>query len=62
MRYLTLFKLKWLELFSAPVLMIGLLVMPLVLGLIAGTANRANVQPEIRLAVIDQDQTTRACP
>ena len=57
MRFLVLLKLKWQTLFAARGLMILLLIVPLMLGLIAGTANRANRQAEIRLAVIDLDQT-----
>ena len=57
MRYLLLLKIKLLDLLAMRSLMIVLMLAPLVLGLIAGSANLANEKPEIRLALVDLDQT-----
>ena len=56
-RYVLLLRLKILDLLNLRGLMVVLLAAPLLLGLIAGSANVANQRPDIRLAVIDQDQT-----
>jgi len=57
MRYLTLLRLKLLDLITMRTLMAVLVAVPLVLGLIAGSANLANQNPDVRLAIVDQDQT-----
>ncbi len=50
-------KLKLIELLNRPVILIVLLILPLLLGSIAGVANVRNTGKDIYLAVIDQDQT-----
>lgn len=57
MRYLLLLKLKLLDLLAMRILMIVLVLAPLVLGLIAGSANLANTNPEIHLGLVDMDQS-----
>ena len=57
MRYLTLLRLKLIDLLAMRSLMVVLVAVPLALGLIAGSANLANQNPEVRLAIVDQDQT-----
>jgi hypothetical protein len=57
MRYWTILRLKLIDLLSIRGLMIIFAVIPLLLGLIAGTANLSNLRPDIRLAVADLDQT-----
>ncbi len=57
MRLLSLLRLKLLDLFASPALFVLVLIAPPLLGLIGGAANRANVQPTIRMAVVDQDQS-----
>lgn len=57
MRYLALWRLKMIDLLSMRGLMAVLLLAPLFMGLIAGSANLANQRPDIRLAVVDLDQT-----
>lgn len=57
MSILNILRLKILDLAAAKGLMIMLLVLPPLLGLIAGTANLANQTPVVRLAVIDLDQS-----
>lgn len=54
---LNILRLKILDLAAAKALMIMLLVLPPLLGLIAGTANLANQEPVVRLAVVDLDQS-----
>ncbi|HBP37802.1 MAG TPA: hypothetical protein DD640_03515 [Clostridiales bacterium] len=57
MRFLRLLSLKILDLLAMRSLLIVLLLAPLALGLLAGSANLANQEPDIRLAVVDRDQT-----
>ncbi len=57
MSILNLLRLKILNLLSSRLLMIMLLILPILLGLMAGTANVANTQPDVRLAVVDQDHS-----
>ena len=57
MRFLKLLSLKILDLLAMRSLLIVLLLAPLALGLLAGSANLANQNPDIRLAVVDMDQT-----
>ncbi len=57
MRFLTLLKLKLIDLLAMRSLMVVLILAPLLLGLIAGSANLSNQRPDIRLAVVDQDQS-----
>lgn len=54
---LNAFRLKLTDLLSSRVLLLALVILPILLGLMAGTANTANRQPDIVLAVIDQDQS-----
>ena len=49
--------LKFRELLSTPVFLVVLLLMPVLLGLVAGEANLANRSPDISLAVVDLDGT-----
>ncbi|MBP7402816.1 MAG: hypothetical protein KBA30_09390 [Clostridia bacterium] len=57
MGFLTILRLKAADLFSRRVLLLALLVLPAALGLVAGSANRVNADPAIRLALVDQDRT-----
>jgi hypothetical protein len=57
MRFLLLIKIKLLDLLAMRGLMIVLMLAPLALGLITGSANLANEQPSISLAIVDLDQT-----
>ena len=57
MRYLIIFKLKAMDVLAMKGLVASLFLMPLLFGWIAGAANIANVAPDIRLALTDQDQT-----
>ena len=50
-------KIKLIELLNRPVILIVLLILPLLLGSIAGVANVRNTGKDIYLAIIDQDQT-----
>lgn len=50
-------KLKLIELLNRPVILVVLLVLPLLLGSIAGVANVRNTGKDIYLAVVDQDQS-----
>ena len=56
-RYLTLFRLKLLDLLAMRGLVLVFAIIPLLLGLLAGTANLGNERSDVRLAVIDQDQS-----
>ena len=57
MSILNLLRLKIIELLASRGLMVLVLVLPPLLGLVAGNANTANVRPEVRLAVVDEDQS-----
>lgn len=57
MRYITLLRLKLIDLLAMRSLMVILVLAPLALGLIAGSANLANQRPDVRLVVVDQDQS-----
>lgn len=57
MSVLNILRLKILDLLSSRVLVIMLLVLPPLLGLVAGTANIANQQPVVRLAAVDLEQS-----
>jgi hypothetical protein len=50
-------KIKILDLLNRPVILILLLVLPVLLGSIAGTANVRNTGKEIALAIVDEDNT-----
>ncbi len=52
------FRLKLLDLLSARGLLVLLVLLPTLLGFMAGTANAANRQPQIILSVVDEDQST----
>jgi len=56
MRFLTLVWLKLQELLTLRVLMLILLLLPPLIGLVAGSANLANRRPDVALAVIDREQ------
>jgi hypothetical protein len=56
-RYWTILWLKLLDLLTMRSLMLVFTLVPLGLGLIAGTANLANQRPDIRLAIVDFDRT-----
>jgi hypothetical protein len=57
MRYWTILRLKLVDLLSIRGLIVVFALVPLLLGLIAGTANTANQRPYVSLAVVDLDQT-----
>lgn len=50
-------KIKIIDLLNRPVMLIMLLVLPVLLGSIAGTANVRNTGKEIALAIVDEDNT-----
>lgn len=52
-----LIKIKLIDLVNQPVLLILLIILPVVLGLIAGAANILNTRNHIDLAVVDHDKT-----
>jgi hypothetical protein len=54
---LRLTKLKLIDLLNRPVMLLMLLVLPILLGSIAGAANMRNVGKDIFLSVVDLDQT-----
>ena len=54
---LRLTKLKMIDLLNRPVMLMMLLVLPILLGSIAGAANMRNVGKDIFLSVVDLDQT-----
>lgn len=54
---LRLTKLKMIDLLNRPVMLLMLLVLPILLGSIAGAANMRNVGKDIFLSVVDLDQT-----
>lgn len=56
-RFFRLYRLKCLDLLNQPVMLSLLVLLPILFGLIAGTANTANDRPDIVLAVIDRDQS-----
>jgi hypothetical protein len=56
-RFLNILRLKLIDLLSLRGLMLTFCLLPLALGFLAGTANLANQDPAIRLAVVDLDQT-----
>lgn len=53
-----LVKIKLIDLLSRPLLLVLLLVLPVLLGSIAGVANQRNLGKEIAIAVVDQDQSS----
>ena len=57
MSFLKTLSLKFRELFTSPMLIIVLLVLPVLLGLTAGAANLKNQSPALRIAVTDLDKT-----
>lgn len=57
MGFLTILRLKAVDLFSRRGLLALLLLLPAALGMIAGSANVVNRNVEVRLAVVDQDRT-----
>jgi predicted Fe-Mo cluster-binding NifX family protein len=56
-RILTLVRLKLVDLLSIRGLMLTFALLPVLLGLIAGAANAANLRPDVALAVVDLDQS-----
>lgn len=50
-------KIKIIDLLNRPVMLIMLLILPVLLGSIAGTANVRNTSKEISLAIVDEDVT-----
>lgn len=56
-RLLQLMKLKLLDILNMRTLMLMVLLLPPLTGLIAGSANLANRQPDIRIAIIDADNS-----
>jgi hypothetical protein len=54
---LNILRLKWIDLLAMRGLMLTFVLAPLILGLLAGTANLANQDPDIQLAFVDLDQT-----
>ena len=57
LRFLNILRLKLIDLLAMRGLMLTFALAPLILGLLAGTANLANQDPEIHLAIVDLDQT-----
>ena len=57
MSIMNILRLKILDLLASRGLLLVLLILPPLLGLISGTSNMINNNPEIRLAVVDLDQT-----
>ncbi len=57
MGFVTILRLKAADLFSRRGLLVALLLLPALLGMIAGSANRVNHDPAIRLALVDEDRT-----
>jgi hypothetical protein len=56
-RYLTILRLKLLDLLAMRGLILAFAIVPLLLGFLAGAANLTNRRPDVRLAIIDQDQS-----
>ncbi|MDW7658642.1 MAG: ABC transporter permease [Bacillota bacterium] len=56
-RFLLLLKLKLIDILNMRTLMIMVMLLPPLTGLIAGSANQANRQPDIRIAIIDADNS-----
>jgi hypothetical protein len=57
MTVLNVLRLKLLNLLGSRILIILFLAVPVLLGLVAGASNVANLQPGVRLVVIDLDQS-----
>ncbi len=57
MGFVTALRLKAADLFARRLLLAALLVIPVALGMIAGSANRVNADPAIRVALVDEDRT-----
>lgn len=57
---LRLLKLKLIELLSFHWLIAAMLILPLFMGLISGTANLANRQMDVSLAIVDDDMTAES--
>ncbi len=57
MGFVTVMWLKAADLFARRLLLAALLVIPVALGMIAGSANRVNADPAIRVALVDEDRT-----
>ena len=60
MRFLTVLKIKFIDLLQLRLLLAILLISPVLLGLIAGTANLKNMHTDIQAALIDQDNTPQS--
>ncbi|MHC1786327.1 MAG: ABC transporter permease [Christensenellales bacterium] len=57
MSFLKALRLKFQELLAAPLMLGVLVILPMLLGLVAGAANVKNQSPQIRLAITDLDKT-----
>ncbi len=60
MRFLTILKIKLIDLLQLRLLLVILLVTPVLLGLIAGTANLKNMHTDVQAALVDQDQSPQS--
>jgi len=57
MGFVAVLRLKAADLVARRLLLIALLVIPVALGMVAGSANRVNADPAIRVALVDEDRT-----
>ena len=55
--FLLLLKLKLIDILSMRTLMLMVLLLPPLTGLIAGSANQANRQPDVRIAIVDLENS-----
>lgn len=56
-RFLLLLKLKLIDILSMRTLMLMVLLLPPLTGLVAGSANQANRQPDVRIAIVDMENS-----
>ncbi|NLN46009.1 MAG: ABC transporter permease, partial [Clostridiaceae bacterium] len=57
MGFVAVLRLKAADLFARRLLLVALLVIPVALGMVAGSANRINADPAIQVALVDEDRT-----
>ncbi|NLN46615.1 MAG: hypothetical protein GX153_08635, partial [Clostridiaceae bacterium] len=57
MGFIAVLRLKAADLFARRLLLMALLVIPVALGMVAGSANRVNADPAIQVALVDEDRT-----